>query len=72
MSQDKKIYDKIPVGTLGLVAMKSSQTLGDKVNEYLVDWRNKRQDKNIGTIAFRDYKKDSYLLDVNCPRFGFR
>ena len=70
MSQDKKIYDKIPVGTLGLVAMKSSQTLGDKVNEYLVEWRSKRQDKNIGTIAFRDYKKDSYLLDVNCPRFG--
>lgn len=70
MSQDKKIYDKIPVGTLGLVALKSCQTLGDKVNEYLVDWRNKRQDKNIGTIAFRDYKKDSYLLDVSCPRFG--
>lgn len=70
MSQDKKIYDKIPVGTLGLVALKSSQTLGDKVNNYLVEWRSKRQDKNIGTISYGDYKKDSYLLDVNCPRFG--
>ncbi|MDE7425520.1 MAG: ribose-phosphate pyrophosphokinase [Lachnospiraceae bacterium] len=70
MSQDKKIYDKIPVGRLGLVALKSCQTLGDKVNEYLVEWRNKRQDKNIGTIAYGDYKKDSYLLDVSCPRFG--
>lgn len=70
MSQDKKIYDKIPVGRLGLVALKSCQTLGDKVNEYLVEWRDKRQDKNIGTIAYGDYKKDSYLLDVSCPRFG--
>lgn len=70
MSQDKKIYDKIPVGRLGLVALKSCQTLGDKVNDYLVEWRSKRQDKNIGTIAYGDYKKDSYLLDVSCPRFG--
>lgn len=70
MSQDKKIYDKIPVGRLGLVALKSCQTLGNKVNEYLVEWRDKRQDKNIGTVAYGDYKKDSYLLDVSCPRFG--
>ena len=70
MSQDKKIYNTIPVGTLGLVALKSSQTLGDKVNQYLVDWRNKREDENTNTIAFRGYKRDSYLLDVTCPRFG--
>ncbi|MCI8408791.1 MAG: ribose-phosphate pyrophosphokinase [Lachnospiraceae bacterium] len=70
MSQDKKIYDKIPVGRLGLVALKSCQTLGDKVNEYLVEWRNKRQYKNVENIAYGDYKKDSYLLDVSCPRFG--
>ena len=70
MSQDQKIYDKIPVGTLGLAALKSCQTLGEKVDKYLVNWRTKRNDENTGTIAFRGYKKSSYLLDVNCPRFG--
>ena len=70
MSQDTKIYNTVPVGSLGLVAHKSSQALDEKVNQYLVDWRNARQDENTSTIAFRGYKKDSYLLDASCPRFG--
>ena len=70
MSQDQKIFNTIPVGSLGLVALKSSQTLGAKVNDYLVDWRKKRNDANSNTLAYRGYKKDSYLLDVSTPRFG--
>ena len=70
MSQDKKIYNTIPVGSLGLVAHKSCESLGAKVNQYLVDWRNGREDENTSSIAFRGYKKDSYLLNASCPRFG--
>ena len=70
MSQEKKIYNTVPVGSLGLVAHKSCKTLGETVNQYLVDWRKAREDENTSTIAFRGYKKDSYLLDVNCPRVG--
>ena len=70
MSQDQKIFNTIPVGSLGLVALKSSQTLGAKVNDYLVEWRTKRNDENSSTLAYRGYKKDSYLLDVSTPRFG--
>ena len=62
MSQDTKIYNTVPVGSLGLVAHKSSQALGEKVNQYLVDWRNARQDENTSTIAFRGYKKDSLIF----------
>ena len=64
MSQDQKIFNTIPVGSLGLVALKSSQALGEKVDEYLVDWRNKRNDENSSSVAYRGYKKDSYLLDT--------
>ena len=70
MSQDQKIFNTIPVGSLGLVALKSSQALGEKVDEYLVDWRSKRNDENSSSVAYRGYKKDSYLLDVSTPRFG--
>ena len=69
MSQDQKIFETIPVGSLGLVNLKSCQTLGSKVDKYLVDWRSKRQAKNAGTDAYLGYKQDSYVLDVSTPRF---
>lgn len=70
MPQQTKIYGTIPFGTLGIIALESSKTLGKKVNDYIVDWRNNREDENTRTIAFKGYKRDSYLLDARCSRFG--
>ena len=70
MSQQEKIFNTIPVGTLGIIALESSQSLGNKVNDYIVDWRNKRNDEHKTTIAFAGYQRDSYLLEASCPRFG--
>lgn len=68
MSHQEKIFNTIPVGTLGIIALESHKSLGDKVNKYIVDWRNGRNDE--GTIEFAGYQRDSYLLDASCPRFG--
>lgn len=68
MSHQEKIFNTIPVGTLGIIALESHKSLGDKVNKYIVDWRNGRN--NEGTIEFAGYQRDSYLLDASCPRFG--
>lgn len=70
MSQQEKIFNTIPVGTLGIIALESSQNLGNKVNDYIVDWRTKRQNEHKTTIAFAGYQRDSYLLEAACPRFG--
>ncbi|MBO4559974.1 MAG: ribose-phosphate pyrophosphokinase [Lachnospiraceae bacterium] len=70
MGQQDVIYDTIPVGSLGLIALKSSEELGNKVNNYLVSWRNNRDHEHASTIAFAGYIKDSYLIDSKCPRFG--
>jgi len=70
MSNDEKIVETIPVGTLGLIALESSSTLGEKVNNYLVQWRNARDSEHKGTIAFSGYQQESYLLEAECPRFG--
>jgi ribose-phosphate pyrophosphokinase len=67
---NEKILETIPVGTLGIIALESSKTLGQKVNDYLVTWRNSRESEHKGTIAFAGYQRDSYLLDACCPRFG--
>lgn len=69
MSQEK-FLETIPVGSLGIIASESSKELGKRVNNYIVGWRNKRENEHKATIAFSGYQRDSYLLDAYCPRFG--
>lgn len=70
MSSNEKIVETIPVGPLGIIALESSKTLGQHVNDYLVEWRNSRESEHKGTIAFFGYQRDSYLMKACCPRFG--
>ncbi len=70
MSKNENIVETIPVGPLGIIALESSRTLGEHVNEYLVKWRNSRESEHKGTIAFYGYQRDSYLMKACCPRFG--
>ncbi len=66
----QKIVETIPVGPLGIIALESSKALGQRVNDYLVEWRNARESEHKSTIAFAGYQRDSYLVNAICPRFG--
>lgn len=70
MSQQEIFVETIPVGALGVIALRSSQQIGEKVNNYLVGWRNKRESEHTANIAFSGYQRDSYLIKSECPRFG--
>ncbi len=70
MTKHEKIVETIPVGRLGIIALESSNALGRKVNDYIVEWRNSRESEHKGTIAFTGYQRESYLLSACCPRFG--
>ncbi|MGN0601260.1 MAG: ribose-phosphate pyrophosphokinase [Oscillospiraceae bacterium] len=60
MDTKKILFDpQTRVAPLGLIAMKSASELGKKVNDYLVEWANSE-----------GMNKDSYLIDVDCPRFA--
>ncbi len=67
---NEKNLETIPVGPLGIVALESCKELGDKVNNYIVDWRKNRVNEHKDTIAFAGYQKDSYLVNAQVPRFG--
>ncbi|MDF2610270.1 MAG: hypothetical protein K0R92_1744 [Lachnospiraceae bacterium] len=67
--QDKKL-DTIPVGTLGIIALESSRSMGSKVNDFIVKWRNEVDSEHTSTIAFAGYQRDNYLINACCPRFG--
>ena len=66
----KKIQ-AIPVGPLGIIAMKNIEPLAEKVDAYIASWRSER-DKQAeeNEIHFRGYTKDSYIIEAETPRFG--
>ena len=70
MSSREKIVETIPVGPLGIIALESSKTMGQRVNDYRVKWRTARESEHKGTIAFYGYQRDNYLINACCPRFG--
>ena len=70
MPNDERNLETIPDGALGLIPLQSCKELGDKVDEYLVGWREKRQHQHQDDPAFKDYRRDSYILSTNVPRFG--
>lgn len=67
MSQ-KDLAKTIPYGDLGIIPLESSREIGQKVDQYIVAWRNKSTPD--ASIHFNNYKKDSYIIDAVCPRFG--
>ena len=70
MSLDGSFTEKIPYGELGMLALESSKSIAGKVDEYITNWRTEREGEHTSTIAFSGYKKDSYLVESKCPRFG--
>ena len=68
--EEKRNLETIPAGALGIIALESCRTLGEKIDRYLVKWRAERQSEHKSTLAFLGYQRPSYLLDTKIPRFG--
>lgn len=68
--EEKRNLETIPVGSLGVIALKGCKTLGEKVDYYLVKWRAERESEHKDSLAFAGYQRDTYLLSVDIPRFG--
>ena len=70
MKRHDKLAETIPVGNLGILALESSRQMGNRVNDYIVEWRQERSRMEAPASSIADYSKDSYLIDCACPRFG--
>ncbi len=60
----------LPVGRLGLIPLISCKDLGEKVNEWLIQWRKERSHEELDSFAFEGYQRESYLIPVQTARFG--
>ena len=70
MPNDERNLETIPDGSLGLIPLESCKELGLKVDQYLVGWRENRQHQHQSDPAFKDYRRDSYIISTTVPRFG--
>ena len=67
--EEKRNLETIPVGSLGIIPLESCKELGQKVDSYLVKWREERESEHKESLAFAGYMRPSYILNAKVPRF---
>ncbi len=70
MLREEIEINTIPVGKLGIIAMKGCEELAGKIDYYLSTWRKNRDSEHKNTLALSGYERDTYLLKFDTPRFG--
>lgn len=70
MPNDERILETMPYGKLGLIPTASCADLGQKINDYLVGWREHREHEHQNESAFNGYYRESYIIEPVIPRFG--
>ncbi|MCR5720539.1 MAG: ribose-phosphate pyrophosphokinase [Lachnospiraceae bacterium] len=70
LREEKRNLETIPVGSLRIIPMDGCKPLGEKVDKYLVQWREERENEHKESLAFAGYMRDSYVLQTKVPRFG--
>lgn len=63
-------FTTIPFGKLGIVALPGCEELGKKIDRYISKWRDESKNEHKSSIIFDGYNKESFLINVSCPRFG--
>ncbi len=69
-NQEIRNLETIPVGSLGIIPLKGITEMGEKIDKYLVKWREERENEHKESLAFEGYMRPSYILKANVPRFG--
>ncbi|HIS30517.1 MAG TPA: ribose-phosphate pyrophosphokinase [Candidatus Limivivens intestinipullorum] len=70
MPNFEPLQKAIPLAPLKLAALEGSLDFAEKVNAHLVDYRHLNPTHEAGSIAYKGYAADTYLLKCACPRFG--
>ena len=74
-NMDDYSWNRLPVAPLKIAALESCRELAEKVNQHLVEMRTSSStaealEERRKSLHYRGYDAESYLLDINCPRFG--
>ena len=67
---NENYFDSLPFGRLGIIPLKSCIEMGNKVNNYLYEWRSSRNHELRHNSSYTGYERDSYIIEAENPRFG--
>ena len=68
MSTNIELLEKtLPVAPLKIVAMESCRELGQKVNDYIVSFRQNTINEVSESPLYVNYRSNNYLVDCECP-----
>ena len=70
MPNIKLMESGLPVAPLKIGALESCRELGEKVNDYIVQFRKSTMNENMDSPLYYNYLRDNYLIGCPCPRFG--
>ncbi len=70
MSNIELLERTLPAAPLKIVAMESCKELGQKVNDYIVSFRENTINEVSESPLYVNYRSNNYLVDCCCPRFG--
>lgn len=70
MSKNTNDSQQLPVGRLSILSPYSCMQLGEQVDKYLVEWRKNSLTEERNSISFNGYRRDTYLINSDVPRFG--
>ena len=68
-TQVTPVLSSSPDGRLGIIPLESIAGIGQKINNYLVEWRRNRVEDGL-VNGSADYARDTYLIKAEVPRFG--
>ena len=70
MSNIELLEKTLPMAPLKIVALDSCKELGQKVNDYIVSFRNSATETSPELAELANYDFDNYLVEASCARFG--
>ena len=70
MPNIKLMETALPIAPLKIAALDSCKELGQKVDQYIVGFRQDTLRESLDSPLFSSYRPDTYLVGCQCPRFG--
>ena len=70
MPNIEQLKTAMPVAPIMILTTQAALPLAQKINSYLVEFRQNLDNSFKNDPAFYGYMEDNYLFEADCPRFG--
>ena len=70
MENISQLEKTLPTAPLKIAVLDSCKDLGQKVNDYIVSFRQSAMEDFPELASIANYKCENYLVENSCPRFG--